>query len=62
PGSICLVEWPERAGEYLPAADLNIRLRILESGRRAAIDANTKIGKQCLDQIRTNLKAVPAGA
>jgi tRNA threonylcarbamoyladenosine biosynthesis protein TsaE len=61
PGSICLVEWPERAGEYLPAADLSIRMGILESGRRAAIDANTKIGEQCLDQIRTTLKAVSAG-
>ena len=62
PGSICLVEWPERAGGYLPAADLSIRLGVLESGRSAAIGANTKIGERCLDQIRTYLKGVPAGA
>ena len=62
PGNVCLVEWPERAGEYLPAADLLIRLGILESGRSAAIGANTKIGEQCLEQIRTHLKAVPVGA
>jgi len=62
PGSICLVEWPERAGEYLPVADLSIRLTVLESGRSAVVGAKTTIGERCLEQIRTYLKAVPAGA
>ncbi len=62
PGSICLVEWPERGGKYLPAADLSIQLTVLESGRSAAISANTKIGEQCLDQIRTYLKTVRVDA
>ncbi|HXW65501.1 MAG TPA: tRNA (adenosine(37)-N6)-threonylcarbamoyltransferase complex ATPase subunit type 1 TsaE [Burkholderiaceae bacterium] len=62
PGSICLVEWPERAGEYLPVADLSIRLTVLESERSAVIGAKTTIGERCLEQIRTYLKAVPAGA
>lgn len=61
PGSICLVEWPERAGRYLPTADLSIRLTVLDSGRSALIGANTMIGERCLEQIGTYLKAVRAG-
>jgi len=60
PGNVCLVEWPERAGRYLPNADLNIGLAVLNLGRSAGIGANTEIGEQCLHQLRTHLR--PAGA
>ena len=53
PGSICLVEWPERAGKDLPPADLTIRLRALPAGRCATIGANTEIGERCLNHLRT---------
>lgn len=46
--SICLVEWPEKAGEMLPRADLHIFLKILTTGRNIEIQAGTKTGKQCL--------------
>jgi tRNA threonylcarbamoyladenosine biosynthesis protein TsaE len=46
--SICLVEWPEKAGEYLPVADLQITLQIVESGRNIEVSAATEAGKQCL--------------
>jgi len=62
PGNVCLVEWPERAGEYLPPADLNIRLKLLEVGRSAAIDADTEMGEQCLHQLRTYLTPARVGA
>lgn len=62
PGSICLIEWPERAGDYLPRVDLVIQLTLLESGRGAEIGANTKIGERCLEQIKTYLRFVRADA
>ena len=62
PGNICLVEWPERAGGYLPAVDLNIRLSFLDFGRSADVRANTEIGERCLEQLRTHLKPVRADA
>ena len=34
PESVCVVEWPERAGDLLPPADLGIRLEISGLGRR----------------------------
>ena len=61
-GNICLVEWPERAGEYLPAVDLNIRLSFLDFGRSADVRANTEIGERCLEKLRTHLKPLRADA
>ena len=62
PGNICLVEWPERAGKYLPPADLDVQLAVVDMGRSAAIGANTEIGERCLHQMRTSLAPAGAGA
>lgn len=48
--SICLVEWPEKAGDLLPEADIDIRLQVHGSGRQISMRANTDAGKQCLDR------------
>jgi tRNA threonylcarbamoyladenosine biosynthesis protein TsaE len=53
--NVCVLEWPERASEFLPAADLDIQLTIEGEGRRARIDAATKKGKTCLTQLRKGL-------
>lgn len=53
--SICLVEWPEKAGEILPKPDWDIFLSVCNlgkiQGRKVLIVANTKLGKQCLKQL-----------
>lgn len=49
--SICLVEWPEKAGALLPSADISISLEIQDVGRMAAITAETKKGEQCLQRM-----------
>jgi len=46
--AICLVEWPEKAGNLLPEADLQLIFSILDNGRRIEIRAGTEAGKQCL--------------
>jgi tRNA threonylcarbamoyladenosine biosynthesis protein TsaE len=46
--SVCLVEWPEKAGGLLPPADLVIHLGIRGSGREAALTANNEKGQQCI--------------
>jgi len=46
--SICLVEWPEKAGDLLPVADLQLFFTILETGRSVEIRMGTETGKQCL--------------
>lgn len=46
--AICLVEWPEKAGNLLPEADLQLIFSILDNGRGIEIRAGTEAGKQCL--------------
>ena len=46
--SICLVEWPEKAGGLLPTADLRFLFHIAEAGRNVKIQADTEAGRLCL--------------
>jgi tRNA threonylcarbamoyladenosine biosynthesis protein TsaE len=48
---ICLVEWPQRAGTYLPPADLRVRLAIRGGGRSADIDILSARGQRCLERL-----------
>ncbi|MGE5337911.1 MAG: tRNA (adenosine(37)-N6)-threonylcarbamoyltransferase complex ATPase subunit type 1 TsaE [Gemmatimonadota bacterium] len=51
-GSVCAIEWPERAGD-LPTPDLALTLRVEEPGRRVQIAAHSELGVACLnDAIR----------
>lgn len=51
PETVCLVEWPEKAGRALPPADLKIELSVANDGRLARISAETELGKQCMEKI-----------
>ena len=50
--SICLVEWPEKAGPSLPPPDLLICLEHSPIGRAATLTASTPIGLSLLQQPR----------
>ena len=49
--TICLVEWPEKAGGLLPVADLRIFLAIRGTGREVEIEAGSEKGGQCLQGL-----------
>ena len=49
--NICVIEWPERAGELLPAADLEIIFTIRSEERTLDVYAHTDTGKQCLTAL-----------
>ena len=49
--SVCLVEWPEKAGGLLPVADLEIALEFAGDGRDLEIRAGTESGKACLNRL-----------
>lgn len=49
PQSICLVEWPEKAGDILPQADMEITLLPRDGGRMLNIKANSNQAQQCLE-------------
>lgn len=49
--SVCLVEWPEKAGGLLPPPDLRIFLEIRESSRDVAVEAGSEKGWLCLQEL-----------
>ena len=51
-GAVCLVEWPDKAGDYLAPADLRLALSIVDHGRRTHITALTEAGQACLSRFR----------
>lgn len=58
--NICLVEWPEKAGDLLPPADLNILLEPTpEMGRTASLQAHTTRGQALIKALQT---AAPSNA
>ena len=61
---ICLVEWPDKAAPYLPAADMQIELRVAHEaagdGRIARITAASAKGRTCLAGVRSSSLPRPA--
>jgi tRNA threonylcarbamoyladenosine biosynthesis protein TsaE len=49
--TICLVEWPEKAGNLIPDADIEIHIEPNQSGRTITLQSNTEIGTQCLNRF-----------
>lgn len=52
PESVCLVEWPEKGGEYLPKPDIGITLELEDGGRNVEIAAISEAGRQCLRRLQ----------
>jgi tRNA threonylcarbamoyladenosine biosynthesis protein TsaE len=48
PGVLLLVEWPERATDSLPAADVRLHLSMQGEGRRAILEGTSAIGRAWL--------------
>ncbi len=51
PQSICMIEWPEKAENLLPQADVDIHLLIVNEARSIQFSANTLLGRQCLENL-----------
>jgi tRNA threonylcarbamoyladenosine biosynthesis protein TsaE len=49
---VCLVEWPERAGELLPRPDLEFALAYSGAGREVRASAHSAAGERCLAACR----------
>ena len=49
--NIFFIEWPEKAQEFIPQADLKIEFEILPQGRTIFIRSNTATGRECLTQL-----------
>ena len=51
--AVCLVEWPEHAGPFLPRADLALSLALVpcRDGRLLTARAHSVAGERCVDAI-----------
>ena len=54
---VCVVEWPEKALPFLPAADLEVRIEADGDGRSVAITGNSGAGRTCVIDLLTSLKS-----
>jgi tRNA threonylcarbamoyladenosine biosynthesis protein TsaE len=54
PDALCIVEWPERAGDLLAPADLEIRLEFAPQGRLACIHCASERGERWLAASRSH--------
>ena len=55
PDTVCFVEWPEKAGEYLPIPDLRVALSVVNTGRSLHLNAETEAGKKCLAGLQKEI-------
>lgn len=52
--SMCVVEWPERAGDLLSAPDLAVGLQFEGEARRANVRAHTQAGEAWLRSLQSS--------
>lgn len=51
PGAICIIEWPDKGADLIPAPDLALSLQKTGVSRQALISAQTGRGAQMLQKI-----------
>ena len=49
---VCLVEWPERAGDTLPRPGLELTLAYAGAGREISATAHSGAGERCLAKLQ----------
>ncbi len=55
--SLCLVEWPEKGGAYLPPPDLVIELQVHNRGRKIKVSACSEPGKLMVARIKKAMQS-----
>jgi tRNA threonylcarbamoyladenosine biosynthesis protein TsaE len=60
PDTLCLVEWPEKAGGLLAPPDLTIALAMHDQGRTATLATHSSAGAGWLASSRSRLPSTPA--
>jgi tRNA threonylcarbamoyladenosine biosynthesis protein TsaE len=51
PDTVCIVEWPEKAGGVLPPPDLDVFLSVNGDGRDVELQALSDKGQLCLERL-----------
>jgi tRNA threonylcarbamoyladenosine biosynthesis protein TsaE len=56
PGCLMLIEWPEKGGNALPPADMQLTLKYGQSGRSATLRPATALGRNWLHNLRLDTR------
>lgn len=59
PGSICLIEWPEKGPAWLPVPDVSCQLDFHLSGRKMAMSPYTEHGRKAVGPLLAAKKKGP---
>lgn len=51
PPALCLIEWPEYGGDYLPSPDLSCFIELQGEGRQLEIVAQSALGEKILERL-----------
>ena len=51
--NVCLIEWPEKARDLIPQADIEIIFEILPDGRNVSLQTHTETGRKCLNLLQS---------
>lgn len=49
--TVCIIEWPEKAGGLLPPPDINIFITVHGEGRKVELQALSQHGSLCLERL-----------
>jgi tRNA threonylcarbamoyladenosine biosynthesis protein TsaE len=49
--TVCIIEWPEKAGDLLPPPDINVFLTVHGEGRKVELQALSQQGSSCLERL-----------
>jgi tRNA threonylcarbamoyladenosine biosynthesis protein TsaE len=53
--TVCIIEWPEKAGSVLPTPDIDLFLTVSGNGRDVELQGLSDQGSQCLDRLRFSI-------
>ncbi len=60
--NVTVIEWPEKAGTWLPPADVDIGIEFAESGRDVMLASNSLAGQKCLALLERHCASPPASS
>lgn len=49
--ALCLIEWPQQGGNYLPSPDIMVAMQYDDKGRHVEISAHSEIGKRVCGKL-----------
>ena len=55
--NITVIEWPEKAGPWLPPADVDITFDFTETGREVILESSSLVGQRCLALLERSVAA-----